>query len=382
MKGFQGLCLMLGAVMAMCGCHPVAAAAEAVGAIEGRVIEEGTGKGIEGVQIRAKGPEGTYKAVSDAGGNYAIRELPEGIYGLSVDSEYAGRMKEQCRQESVDAGRVVKNATITLAARHEYAIEVSVKDAKGNPVEDAELKIGRYISPVNICLFKQLPGAATDSTGRSSLKFREQAGKYVLLALKKRVGEGRSEPFVLGDKNGTRAIEVIFYKGISIKGRVSDAKGTPLAGARVSIGDTGEFLGSSDTATTDKDGTYEIVGLGTGDKNVTARREGYAKAKKKITLSASGSPQEVNFTLPQGLSICGTVSDNKGNPVHNARVSAWSSGASSSAKTDQDGEYCLEDIRAGKFKVRVSKEGYDKVERENVKAGSNNVDFTLAAGGA
>ncbi|MCX6357356.1 MAG: carboxypeptidase-like regulatory domain-containing protein [Candidatus Aureabacteria bacterium] len=367
----------------MCGFHSLASA-QSLGAIEGRVIEEGTSKGIEGVQIRAKGPEGLYKSVSDDQGNYAIRKLPEGIYRLSVDGEHAMRLKEMFRQESIEAGQVLKDVNIVLAAKHAYTIEVSVNDATGKPVEEAELRIGQYILQVNVCMFRPLTGVATDSKGHCSLKLRERSGKYVVLAVKKRVGEGRSEPFVLGEKDESQAVEIKFYKGISLKGRVSDSKGNAIEGARVSIATPVDCFSSSDMTKTDKDGKYEFIGLGKGDKIVTVSRDGYARSKKKVALSESPSLQEANFSLTKGLTICGKVSDDEGNPIHNARVSVSSPGdgrsMSSRVKTDQNGEYCLEDLRAGKYKVRVFKEGYDQVERDNVKAGALEINFTLTTG--
>jgi len=383
MKTLSRSLLMLFLGLTICD-FSATAQIQRLGAIEGRVIEDGTNKGIEGVEVKAMGPEGSYKSVSDAQGNYAITKLPEGLYRLSVDMEYAQRMKERPLRKSIEPGETAKNVNIVLAAMHNYDIEVSVVDTDGNPVEDVKLQMGQYHPYFDIWSCGKATGPSTNSKGLATLKIRDMAGKYVLIASKKRVGEGISNPFNLGEKDSAAKVKIKFYKGISVKGKVSDQKGKPIARARVTIRYAdGRNIACSylnNYSRTDENGEYEITGLGKGNRIITARCEGYAQAKKEISLSKSGSPKIVNFALTKGLSICGTVSDENGNAVHNARVSGRSGSGYKSVKTDQDGEYCLEDLRAGTYRLTVSKDGFDKVERKHLKAGTTDVDFILHGG--
>jgi len=64
-----------------------------------------------------------------------------------------------------------------------------------------------------------------------------------------------------------------------LTGQVTDEEGKPIEGAKVVV----RFLGTSDLAfeaTTDKKGQWRLLGLGTGNWNVTASKDGYDSANR------------------------------------------------------------------------------------------------------
>ncbi len=73
------------AVAALCSWQQVAHAQASTGAVQGRVLEKGTGKPMEGVTVVATSPalQGTQAEITDETGFYLIQGLPPGIYEIA-----------------------------------------------------------------------------------------------------------------------------------------------------------------------------------------------------------------------------------------------------------------------------------------------------------
>lgn len=78
-----------------------------------------------------------------------------------------------------------------------------------------------------------------------------------------------------------------------VRGKVTDAKGNPIAGATVHV------AGTSQGATTNAEGIFVIKGLKEGNYTIVASSIGFEKASASITLS--GKEVVVNLLLPDGL---------------------------------------------------------------------------------
>src|SRR6267378_2167867 len=79
-------------------------------------------------------------------------------------------------------------------------------------------------------------------------------------------------------------------QGGSIRGKVADPAGAPLARAQVSVEGTGL------RATSDEQGQYDIRGVGTGTYTVRVRLLGYVPQSVRVTVG-SGAPTEQNFSM-------------------------------------------------------------------------------------
>ncbi|HJR62568.1 MAG TPA: carboxypeptidase-like regulatory domain-containing protein, partial [Gemmatimonadaceae bacterium] len=93
----------------------------------------------------------------------------------------------------------------------------------------------------------------------------------------------------------------------SVRGRVTDAgTGVPVVGATVEVENTPL------TATTGEDGSYRLARVPDGEQVLVARRIGYAKMRRSITVTG-GQQLEVNFALTESVSpldqvvVTGTV---------------------------------------------------------------------------
>jgi protocatechuate 3,4-dioxygenase beta subunit len=155
----------------------------------------------------------------------------------------------------------------------------------------------------------------------------------------------------------------------SIAGRVTAASGEPLACVSV-------MLRAPDvlvlTVVTDRQGRYSIEGLRAGSYVLEARKAGYltlqsgqqhpSAAPTRIVLLDTVQPTRVDFVLPRGSTIRGTIVDEHGEPLegvdvaafqlrrYEGRITAMVAGAML-ASTDDRGQYRLIGLNPGSYVV-------------------------------
>jgi hypothetical protein len=115
----------------------------------------------------------------------------------------------------------------------------------------------------------------------------------------------------------------------SIRGRVTDASGRPLA--RVDIR-AGSSDGQQANGLTDAEGRFDLNGLLAGTYTVTAAKPNYVRSAwgeqrpegpgQRITLADGETLGNINFRLARAGVIAGTLVDESGDPVTDARVVA------------------------------------------------------------
>ena len=71
--------------MAMAHIRTFATFALVITAFTGRVLDEGNGRALEGVRVRAEGPV-TTEATTDHGGRFALSNLKPGPYTVTTES--------------------------------------------------------------------------------------------------------------------------------------------------------------------------------------------------------------------------------------------------------------------------------------------------------
>lgn len=176
-------------------------------------------------------------------------------------------------------------------------------------------------------------------------------------------------------------------KAVTIKGRVTDHAGRPVAGARIVTGLSSATpndakrrrMASSvrTLGTSDEQGYYTAIYMGL--KEGSAELDLYAQAanllpspKQALTVMAGETYENINFTLAQGAGISGRVVDQNFNPVANARVYAAQGGdrerrrsaiAAYSAITDDKGCFSIGGMAAGSYSISVQCTGYTMQEK-------------------
>lgn len=162
--------------------------------------------------------------------------------------------------------------------------------------------------------------------------------------------------------SGDSDIPISLHEGCGYDVVVSSAASEqPLKGARISFGWTDIVR----EYTSDKQGIARIRNLGTDKWYFIVRADGYATEFINTSEQQLGSVLPLKFELAPGGKIVGTLRDDKGNPVADARVSI-SPGDLTMApvygqvQTDTDGRFSFDGLPIGApLRLMGSKEGYD-----------------------
>lgn len=175
-----------------------------------------------------------------------------------------------------------------------------------------------------------------------------------------------------------------------ISGVVTDSvTGNPIANAMVSA--MSHHGGRS--AITNENGEYLIENLQPGGYRVSAMAEGYIHKMypELVTVEAGQITENINFALapysqPEPGGISGVVTDSvTGNPISGAMVVAMGHHrrGGGRATTNENGEYLIENLRPGEYRVTANARGYipkHYPEPVTVEAGqiTPNINFALA----
>jgi uncharacterized membrane protein len=157
------------------------------------------------------------------------------------------------------------------------------------------------------------------------------------------------------NNQGTDTVVVASPRG-TIAGIIKDASGNPIEGATVTCG--------TYTNTTNASGSYRLSNVLAGNYAVTASKNGYQTSSQTSITVVAGQTTILNFTLtslPTTGYITGTVTDDAGNPIEGAQVTA----GSSSVSTNSTGGYSIE-LAAGTYNVTVSANGYESSSETDV----------------
>ncbi|MCC7014271.1 MAG: sigma-70 family RNA polymerase sigma factor [Planctomycetes bacterium] len=173
---------------------------------------------------------------------------------------------------------------------------------------------------------------------------------------------------VMSNADTTVEVDLVFeHRGGSVRGRVLDEQGLPLAGATVVVGGTGQEqpLRLADGAEgrapagqrvfTGEDGDFVVEGVPTGTVSVQARGRGYAVWSGSVEVTGTAA-SSIAIQLSRGARIEGTVRTRGGEPVARAQVSVdVLSGLGGAFRlTRADGSFSMDGLTPGPVKLRVA----------------------------
>jgi len=123
-------------------------------------------------------------------------------------------------------------------------------------------------------------------------------------------------------------------------------------------------------AFTDKNGSFRVRELNPGPYKVVASKEGYIPQSKKVHIRQGGINYLDFHVDKDGTStLIGTIFEVRNNnnggcsgseyiPLADATIKIETEGARKEVTTDEDGNYRVERLRHGQYKISVSKRGY------------------------
>ena len=172
--------------------------------------------------------------------------------------------------------------------------------------------------------------------------------------------------------NGTRVSHdldsvTVLKKGLTVTGRVVDAAGRPVRGARALFGP--EYLGTPGPprGTTNERGEFTLENCEPGPSIITVQAEGFAPRIDDVRVEEKTAPVEIRLTEP-GSTLRVKVVDVQGKPVAGAVVvtNRWRGHRSIEfrAETDQDGRLEWQSAPKDAVLYDIGKEDYMWIQPE------------------
>ncbi len=322
-----------------------------VGAIFG-VVKNGEGQPVSGATVRITAGPTIAEIGTDAEGRYTLAPLVPGLYSLRVTADgYRAAEAGGIRVEAGQERRV--DFTVRRGEEPRFGtVSGTVTDADRRPIAGAT---------VTVIAGPTIRSSVTDGEGRYRLE-ELLPGNYALRASKDGyLPQTRETPVVAGQN---RSVSFLLRTEGSqfgrIVGRVTNGSGAAVPGATVAIQEGRSTL-------TNEEGRYELNELEPGGHTLTASKAGFRSSTAAATVIA-GRVTERNFVLraeePTRGRIFGRIRNPQGAGIAEARATIIAGPVLKSAFANGEGDYALEELTAGSYRIRFSREGYRSVDTE------------------
>jgi hypothetical protein len=290
---------------------------------------------------------GMSAGMTDGGGRFTIRGLPEGAYRLRA-ARSSGRGQYDWGQDGVQAKTGDTGVKITLAAPGTLTGKLVLES--GTPPAFATIQLGSQ-PPTNAA--KDGTFKLTDLTpGTYDLRVR---GPEFAPATKQDIAITPGKPADTGT--------ITLVRGRKLVGKVVDGAGNPVAGARVKTGDilysmqgaddaqmeTFEEMAGMRNATTDRDGAFTLIGIAKKQTNIMAEHPSSGRSDAVVIPAGTDDPPALTLTLHGFGQIVGTVTS-QGKPVGGATITASPKGGGAQvqvAQSEDNGSFTLAKVPEG-----------------------------------
>jgi beta-lactamase regulating signal transducer with metallopeptidase domain/peroxiredoxin len=238
-----------------------------------------------------------------------------------------------------------------------------VRDESGQPIQGATVKVhGPPTESEGRNSAFTLGSSQTDAQGR----WRQDAAPNDLSNLWANVEHPHHLP------NGTRVSHelnsvTVLKRGLTVTGRIDDAAGRPVRGARVLFGPRSGGTPGPPRGTTKERGEFTLENCEPGPSIITVEAEGLAPRIEDVRVEAKTAPVEIRMTEP-GSILRVKVVDVQGKPIAGAFVGAsnWRGHQTIQfwAETDRDGRLVWRSAPKDAVRYNISKAEYMWMQAE------------------
>jgi M6 family metalloprotease-like protein len=365
------------------------------GSIAGTVTDGG-GTPIAGANVYAFGETCCPGATTAADGTYTITGLAPGSYRVQASAttcpvspptggpcvvypwQYYNGVYDYYAATLVTVAGGATTPAINFALLPGGGMSGVVTNASGTPIADAQVQASTQTCCGSGYATTGADGAYT-MTGLApgSYIVTASAAGYAAQHYNGAYDYNSATPVSVASAITSPGINFALEIGATISGTVTNASGTPIAGAQVYT-QTQPCCRTSGYATTGVDGTYTIGDLAPGIYVVQARASvcpvspapggpcvvypgqfyngtyDYYLATG-VPLSGGGAAVAINFALEVGGTISGTVTNASGTPIAGAQVQAYTDGCCGGgyATSAADGTYTIDGLTPGSYRVQA-----------------------------
>ncbi|MCB9831489.1 MAG: carboxypeptidase regulatory-like domain-containing protein [Planctomycetes bacterium] len=351
-------------------------------AIIGSVIDQ-DGVRVPGVQIRC----GQITAVADDIGRFRISGLARSSH--SVEFIAAGFLTYW---QEVNLSGSRETAEIEVKLSRGGKVQGLVVDDTGKPVADAEVKVfnswggGEHMWDSGQTRFV----TRSDAQGQFMIDglAAERWSNFRARAAKEGFANGYSESFKITDMEKVPQLTIIIRPGGRISGQVRNEDGQALAGVKVMLNDNRVYEWNSsgnqrgNSTLSDAEGRYAFDRLSEGQYRVSAMARGHATVfKGNIAVVGAGHSEGNDLVLKKGGTVKGSVKTPEGQPIADAMIQLNSRSSWGTAKTDEKGEYLVNNVGEGPYWMSAAASGYSRERKNEVFPVAERIDFELRRDG-
>lgn len=341
-------------------------------------VKSTTGDPVNGaaVSITRQADGAAWSVPSNPSGSYTAAGLGDGVYNIRASKNGEGQGEASF---TLSGGKIVSGTTNVIIGKG-LSGRVTIETADGLPCTGAEIVIKNRATGET---HKAMVGADSKYTMEPATD-----GEYDVILKKDGLEIFYSSIMInaesiLSQKN--------FVAGdATMKGKVTDEKGNPVSGVKVTAVLPGGNTYVMSGGVTKADGTYSIYGLPAGHYTVSAKPSGGTEVNRTADVAKGGTfAADFSFSSAPGTTggaASGTVSGSDGAPAGGLTVTYTekNSGVSYQGVTDADGKYRVEALPDGVYSAVITGDGKNLCVGEiTVGSGtpSGNMDFAVGSGG-
>lgn len=302
--------------------------------------------------------QGHASTKTDVGGDFQLEGVPSGTVSIHANHrDYT----EATKEVQVPPGGAV---TVDLTLAQGYEVSGRVVQASGEPVIGAEVRLTQQRSGDG----RSSIGVVSNSEGKFSFKAVEP-GRYQVSSATPELPASTQEEIEVegGDVFG---VEVVLTSGTNIRGLVTGLDDSELATVEVRASNQRR---ASFQAQLRQDGSYRLGPLSPGVWSLQAVvGSGGRQRREQVNVEEGMDEILVDFSFTIGTDLSGRVLQG-GEPLPGAPVRAegLDVGASSSGRTDFEGNFHLEDLEEGTYWLTVRDPMVGAEHGEEVTVGSS-----------
>jgi protocatechuate 3,4-dioxygenase beta subunit len=332
--------------------------------VVGKVVWAGTDKPVAGAQISAgsrnffSGGGGNGSVYSEDDGSFRLEGLEPGAYKLSAWSDELTGISA----EKVHVGLGQTSEPVVVEVHPAFAV-------RGVVLVDGETPCSYGTIRLQDRQRKDEPsrGSTGQEDGTVLIKGILPGTYEVSVSCNTYVSEAEYPDLVIAEAS-LEGLEWAVHAGRSIRGTVVDAKGQPVANARVSARgkadkDPRARLSNSWAERTEPSGSFTVAGLLPGSYEVSVNHEELPSPDEPTVVEVPEGQDvaDITLTLPASGEIQGIVRDEKGVAV--AGVSVQLEGPRwGGAQTNDAGRFTMKGVQVGEHRI-VAERGWTDTMR-------------------
>ncbi len=318
--------------------------------VVGKVVWADTGKAVAGATISASAGwwnQGS-STLSGEDGTFRLEGLEPGAYKLNADDEELLGLAEQ----KVHVGLGETSESVVVKVHHAFSVRGTVLVESETPCSYGTVRLKDK---------RRTKGYGSGSRGHEDGSVLVEGllpGTYeVTVSCQGYVPDAKYEDLVITDAS-IEGLQWSVSEGQTIRGIVVDAKGEPVAQARVS----GRAKADKDPRAqrinnwggrTEADGRFELSGLLPATYELSAYHDKLPSPEKpiEVELTAGADIDDFRIEMPASGRVEGTVRDEKGEVVADVSVQLRGSNWGGTARTSDEGRFVLEHVKTGEYRI-------------------------------